>query len=97
MENRQKFEALPEVNRALSNNTHSFEDGYYRFKGNVHNTKLVYAMGFVNGAWYAFQEQEKVINMQECGAKQIIEIIKDYESSEKPASFYIKKIKELLK
>lgn len=89
---RSEFEKLPEVEKCLRLGVSWNGDCYEENKDFVYESS-----DWVNGAWYAFQEQQKIINMQECAAKQIIEIINNYESSEKPASFCIKKIKEILK
>lgn len=85
METREKFEALPKIKKIMEDTDVCYcETGmHYSGLGSLYATA-----GFMNGAWYAFQEQEKIINMQECGAKQIIEILNDFNSSEKPASFY---------
>ena len=98
MEAREKFEALPEIANKMDNNIYYDDEvNRYYFKGTHVNEFYHCLLAWLNGAWTAFQEQQKIINMQECGANQIIEILNDFESSEKPASFYLRKIKELLK
>ena len=95
METREKFEALPRIAKLIKQG-----EAFYCNKGNyylcqdIDNSAIELALDV---AWHAFQEQQKIINMQECGANQIIEILNNFESSEKPASFYLRKIKELLK
>ena len=93
METRGKFEALPEIEEILKYK----EQSYFDKNTGEYVSLYSYKTGFLNGAWMAFQEQQKIINMQECGANQIIEILNNFKSSEKPASFYLRKIKELLK
>ena len=97
MEAREKFEALPDV-AIIFEGLHPTIIWFcktanrYATSFSGFDNKVVW----LNGAWHAFQEQQKIINMQECGAKQIIEILNDFNSSEKPASFYLRKIQELL-
>lgn len=54
---------------------------------------------YLNGAWYAYQEQQKKIDMQECGAEEIISIINSITPYEYDLDTMskINKIKELLK
>lgn len=60
---REQFEKLPEIADSLSEHIYFGGDGFY-------HSSLVNFQGLVNwlnGAWYAFQEQQKVINgMLEC-------------------------------
>lgn len=92
---RSEFEKLPEIAILIREGEASYHESkdWYLCE-NIDCSAIELAL---DTAWYAFQEQQKIINMQECAANQIVEIINDYESSEKPASFYIKKIKDLLK
>lgn len=89
-----EFEKLEKIKSVLNESTYYFIDGHYGFKGNTKDPKIVYAMGFVNGAWYAFQERQKIILMQECGATEIKMILDDVEYDD---TTKINKIKELLK
>lgn len=67
MSSREEFERLPEIAKVLRVFDVIFDGENYSAKGNHSEVKKVYALGFLNGAWYAFQEQQKVINgMLEC-------------------------------
>ena len=83
---REEFEKLPEIAEILESGNAKWCEDMKMYIG--------YDADFVNGALYAYQEQQKIINMQECGAKKILEIISDdglmYETM-------IERIKELLK
>lgn len=92
MKAREGFEALPEIIKRV--NALEFNDYTKEYESSL---MFCSNEAYVNGALMAFQEQQKIINMQECSANQIIEILNNFESSEKPASFYLRKIKELLK
>ena len=85
---REKFEKLPEIADSLSEHIYFGGDGFY-------HSSLVNFQGLVNwlnGAWYAFQEQQK----------KIIEVLKllnetyPYEL-DTDTIFKISKIKEILK
>lgn len=92
METREKFEVLPEIATHLDHGNVFFNEEKKTYASEFSCLHIVAC--YVNGAWYAFQEQQKIINMQECGAKKIIEIL-NYEGL-----FYEDKcdmIKELLK
>lgn len=52
---RSKFENLPDIQQALTNQEWKFDGGYIVYHD------LETSM-FVNGAWYAFEEQQKRIN-----------------------------------
>ncbi len=90
--NREKFEALPEISEQLQ-----FIDGFDGFK--YHSINNHRSADWLNGAYYAYCEQEKVIQMQECGVKSIIEIIDSITPYEYDLDTMgkINKIKELLK
>lgn len=59
---REQFEKLPEIAARLSEYKIVFHENDYAAGGYSDNTKLWIALGFVNGAWYAFQEQQKKID-----------------------------------
>ena len=59
---REEFEKLPEIAARLSEYNIVFYDNDYAAEGYSDNTKLWIALGFVSGAWYAFQEQQKKID-----------------------------------
>lgn len=59
---REKFEKLPEIAERLKNYKIAFYNGEYIAEGRVDDCKLWIAVGFVGGAWYAFQEQQKKID-----------------------------------
>lgn len=98
-EMRSEFEKLGNVKPVISACTFDETIDEYR------SSKLPeYSLGFVNGAWYAFQEQQKKIDICEALRNEqfnklwgIMQLIDDHDNNEKPASFYIKKIKEILK
>ena len=55
METREKFEALPEIAKILKYK----EQSYFDKNTGEYVSLYSYKTGFLNGAWYAFQEQEK--------------------------------------
>ena len=67
---REKFEKLPEIADSLSEHIYFGDDGFY-------HSSLVNFQGLVNwlnGAWYAFQEQQKKID----GALKELELLNYY-------------------
>lgn len=91
---REEFEKLPEIAARLNEYNIVFHENDYAAEGYSDNVKLWIAVGFVSGAWYAYQEQQKIINMQECGATEIRMILED---SEYDDSAKLERISELLK
>ena len=61
---REQFEKLPHISLVIGFLKFSEDSNdYIRIDDRIDN----YALGLVNGAWYAFQEQQKIINsMTEC-------------------------------
>lgn len=87
---REEFEKLPEIAEYINTGYYEFisnESGYYSDVEGVSTTAL-------DLAWCAFQERQKKIDMQECGATEIKMILNNnvYGDAEK-----IERIKELLK
>ena len=90
MEARKKFEALPEIAKILKYK----EQSYFDKNTGEYVSLYSYKTGFLNGAWFAFQEQEnkikaleKELEMRKQGASvmswhrdQIIEIVNSYHS-----------------
>lgn len=62
---RKEFEKLPEIAARLSEYNIVFHNNDYAARGYSDNTKLWIALGFVNGAWYAYQEQQKKISVKD--------------------------------
>lgn len=92
MDIREEFEKLDEIAEILKD-----EDTHWCDKRGMYINQRVFqdsTTGYLNGAWYAFQEQQKTIDIQDCGATEILMIIDD---SEYDDSTKIKRIKELLK
>ena len=90
---RKEFERLDEIKRKLI--SVNFNESLNRYESK--NPTLIECFEtalWLNGAWYAFQEQQKIIDIQECGATEILMIIGD---SEYDDSTKIKRIKDLLK
>lgn len=89
---RDQFEKLPEIAEILKD-----EDTHWCDKRSVYINQRAFQdsiTGYLNGALMAFQEQQKIIQMQECGVRQILEVLNDENL------FYENKcdmIKELLK
>lgn len=56
---REQFEKLPEIERQIHKFVFDNELNCYRNK--IKSTDI-HLVTWVNGAWYAFQEQQKIIN-----------------------------------
>ena len=80
---REQFEKLPEIADSLSEHIYFGGDGFY-YSSLVNFQGLV---NWLNGAWYAFQEQQKKID----AIKNILSDELEYDE------VLIEKIKELLK
>lgn len=64
-ETREEFEKLPEIRKIMNENGIHFmsHSGWYEAR----DFKYFEYEQYINGAWYAYQEQQKVINgMLEC-------------------------------
>ena len=66
VEMREQFEKLPEIKEMLLNN----DELKWCYETNRYINHRVFQdaeTGYINGAWYAFQEQQKIIDsMTEC-------------------------------
>ena len=62
---REEFEKLPEIAARLSEYNIVFHENDYVAEGYSDNTKLWIAVGFVSGAYYAYQEQQKKISTKD--------------------------------
>lgn len=89
---RRQFEELPSIKTFMPSFKFDEKTGEYVRSGAYHQP--YYTLGFFNGAWWAFQEQQKIINMQECGAIEIRMILDDVEYDDITK---LERIKELLK
>ena len=67
---REQFEKLPEIAEILNKNG----GGYYKEHTNDYHHCNLYFDKFLNGAWYAFQEQQKKID----GALKELELLNYY-------------------
>ena len=71
MSNREEFEKLPHISLVIGFLKFSEDSNdYIRIDDRIDN----YALGLVNGAWYAFQEQQKKID----GALKELELLNYY-------------------
>ncbi|MEG1234081.1 MAG: hypothetical protein RSE18_09615 [Acinetobacter sp.] len=80
---REQFEKLPEIADSLSEHIYFGGDGFY-------HSSLVNFQGLVNwlnGAWYAFQEQQTKINA----------VLQYLDTGDHPLDFSANTIRELLK
>ena len=70
MSNREEFEAMPEIAEILKYN----EKSYFDEATGEYVSQYSYLSGYLNGAWYAFQEQQKKID----GALKELEFLNYY-------------------
>lgn len=56
---REQFEKLPEIAEILNSNG----GGYYKENTNSYHHCNIYYDKYLNGAWYAYQEQQKRIDL----------------------------------
>lgn len=89
---RKQFEAMPEIETHLNHGNVFWSDENKTYASEFQSLHVVAC--YVNGAWYAFQEQQKIIDMQECGATEIQMILDDNEYND---ATKLERIKELLK
>lgn len=90
---RKQFEDLSDIKRKLI--AVKFNENLNKYESkNPTLIECIEVSLYVNGAWYAFQEQQKIINMQECGATEIQMILDDNEYDD---ATKLERIKELLK
>ena len=73
---REQFEKLPEIARLIEKRNMIFNEELSRYGalGYVDHLSLIDDIGFVSGAWYAFQEQQKKID----GALKELELLNYY-------------------
>ena len=86
---REEFEKLPEIADSLSEHIYFGGDGFY-------HSSLVNFQGLVNwlnGAWYAFQEQQKKID----AIKSKLSDIYDASDEDETVAHLLDEIQELLK
>ena len=86
---REQFEKLPEIADSLSEHIYFGGDGFY-------HSSLVNFQGLVNwlnGAWYAFQEQQKKID----AIKSKLSDIYDASDEDETVAHLLDEIQELLK
>lgn len=74
MEARQKFEALPEIQERL--HTVVFNEQFNNYHAAMINSGL--SVCYVQGAWMAFQEQEKKVKELDLKIKRLRLIMMDY-------------------
>ena len=89
MDIREEFEKLPEIADSLSEHIYFGGDGFY-------HSSLVNFQGLVNwlnGAWYAFQEQQKKID----AIKSKLSDIYDASDEDETVAHLLDEIQELLK
>lgn len=80
---REQFEKLPEIAEILNKNG----GGYYKEHTNDYHHCNLYFDKFLNGAWYAFQEQQTKINA----------VLQYLDTGDHPLDFSANTIRELLK
>ena len=80
---REQFEKLPEIAEILNKNG----SGYYKEHTNDYHHCNLYFDKFLNGAWYAFQEQQKKIDA----------VLQYLDTGDHPLDFSANTIQELLK
>ena len=81
---REQFEKLPHISLVIGFLKFSEDSNYYiRIDDRIDS----YALGLVNGAWYAFQEQQTKINA----------VLQYLDTGDHPLDFSANTIRELLK
>lgn len=91
MENREKFEALPEIAEILKD-----EDTHWCDKRSIYINQRVFQdsiTGYLNGAWYAFQEQQIKLDAIKKKLSDIYDACDEY----KTVGYLLDEIQELLK
>ncbi len=91
MDIREEFEKLDEIAKKLSASDGVYWSSHHGYYNSLHEYDD-YDVGFVNGAWYAFQEQQEKIDA-------IVSIVRDADLSDGNSSVAIvhDEIQELLK
>ena len=57
--NREEFEKLPEIARMVACDEIKWCDTYHWYRTDNTDANSIYHVAWLNGAWYAFQEQQK--------------------------------------
>lgn len=60
--NREEFEKLPEVARMVACDEIKWCDTYHWYRTDNTDANSIYHVAWLNGAWYAFQEQQKKLD-----------------------------------
>ena len=89
MGTREEFEKLNEIAEILNRNG----GGYYKERTNDYHHCNLYFDKFLNGAWYAFQEQQKKID----AIKSKLSAIYDASDENETVAHLLDEIQELLK
>ena len=89
MDIREEFEKLTEIAEILNRNG----GGYYKERTNDYHHCNLYFDKFLNGAWYAFQEQQKKIDV----IKSKLSDIYDASDEDETVAHLLDEIQELLK
>ena len=89
MDIREEFEKLTGIAEILNRNG----GGYYKERTNDYHHCNLYFDKFLNGAWYAFQEQQKKIDALKSKIKEIVKLVHDHT----PDYWLDNMIQELLK
>lgn len=75
---REQFEKLPEIANKIDNNIcYDDEVNRYYFKGIYVNEFYHCLLAWLNGAWYAYQEQQKKIDFLIADKDQLLEDIEN--------------------
>ena len=90
---REQFEKLPEIATSLSQHIYFGDDGLYH-SDLINFQKLVC---WINGAWFAYQEQQKKIDMLKAKVQELWTELDDRQSKEHIIERCESTIKELLK
>lgn len=86
---RDQFEKLPEIARLIEKRNMIFNEEISRYGalGYADDLSLIDDIGFVSGAWHAFQEQQTKINA----------VLQYLDTGDHPLDFSANTIRELLK
>ena len=74
VEMREQFEKLPEIARVIACDEIKWCDTYHWYRTDNTDANSIYHVAWLNGAWYAFQEQQKKID----GALKELELLNYY-------------------
>lgn len=91
---REEFEKLPEIARVIACDEIKWCDTYHWYRTDNTDANSIYHVAWLNGAWYAFQEQKKKIDK----ALALIDENRDILGTAHPTMDYlIEDIEDLLK